>query len=673
MDMRLEDLQTEEMHPVAGGAVTLGRDSRRSTIVIADPGVSGAHARVFERAGRFFIEDNNSSNGTFVEGTRLRGELELKNGFVIALHKYKFRVVIDGGSVGDSTAMFESKGSKGEGTKPDNKVMTGAATRTQARSQTARSAEPEDAVIEDEENDEREEHEEEHAEEEHPPALRRNERRDAQQRDAQRRSEIIRDPGIDDGYDLPIFENANTDDENENADDVESDDERPVENKAAKADIDPDQMKAGFGKALAYYMGAVPKMAFVPRGAVATMIGEQPLAPMEKMALALWAAPPLALGAIVSLIATIVVGLVTGTFGIGSIVSPLIAGVITIVVGSAIAGWVWHPFLNWWVKLLRGESDPQSRTNMMVTTFTTLSLIYIAYGVGALFTLLVRIPVVGPFVQIGPLLLASAASLVSLYASLAWYKYFRVTHWVPKIIMVFGVLVIANAAWGTFGLIRASIASARTTGSPNIADSGSGLTLEQKQQLAAAQNAAQAAGADVEAASAQAQAALAAAKDQVAPAAQQLANNAQAQAAQVQAQAAQALDTNAAAVEPVVPTPPQTRAERIEAARTEAAAKAAAAKADAAAASPKPASSGKPTYAEFSQHAAAVDKMIDDDPSLLVRVPGALALYKKIHANDAKLKTKGKLDPVSERIHQAEMYSANVDAVEELFRAIQSH
>ncbi|HSI03172.1 MAG TPA: FHA domain-containing protein, partial [Myxococcota bacterium] len=106
MELRLEDLQTEESHTIDAAGATLGRDSRRSSITIPDPGVSGAHARIFARSGRYFIEDTDSSNGTFVEGTRLRGELELKDGIVIALHKYKFRVSVatNGVSAGEATA-----------------------------------------------------------------------------------------------------------------------------------------------------------------------------------------------------------------------------------------------------------------------------------------------------------------------------------------------------------------------------------------------------------------------------------------------------------------------------------------------------------------------------------------------------------------------------------------
>src|SRR5690242_10093396 len=130
MDLRLEDLQTEEMHVVDAAGATLGRDSRRSSITIPDPGVSGAHARIFSRSGRYYIEDTNSSNGTFVEGNRLRGETELKDGLVIALHKYKFRVVMEANGVAaPDTGLFEQRTAQ----KPSPKVDAQARAMQQAR------------------------------------------------------------------------------------------------------------------------------------------------------------------------------------------------------------------------------------------------------------------------------------------------------------------------------------------------------------------------------------------------------------------------------------------------------------------------------------------------------------------------------------------------------------
>ncbi|MDX6647059.1 MAG: hypothetical protein QOK40_2786 [Miltoncostaeaceae bacterium] len=62
--------------PLDGG-VTIGR-SRGSELPIADAYVSHTHARVFRRGQFFFIEDLGSSNGTFLNGSRITREAQLK-------------------------------------------------------------------------------------------------------------------------------------------------------------------------------------------------------------------------------------------------------------------------------------------------------------------------------------------------------------------------------------------------------------------------------------------------------------------------------------------------------------------------------------------------------------------------------------------------------------------
>ncbi|MDX1437333.1 MAG: FHA domain-containing protein, partial [Anaerolineales bacterium] len=59
---------TEEEH-------LIGRDpSSPTAITIQSPGVSRQHARIFQREGRWHIEDLNSSNGTFLNEQTVVGE-----------------------------------------------------------------------------------------------------------------------------------------------------------------------------------------------------------------------------------------------------------------------------------------------------------------------------------------------------------------------------------------------------------------------------------------------------------------------------------------------------------------------------------------------------------------------------------------------------------------------
>ena len=74
--------------PLFGDAVTLGRE--RGDILFPEDGyVSGQHARVSLRDGRVYLEDLNSSNGTFV---RVRGERAVGPGAAILMGQQLFRI-----------------------------------------------------------------------------------------------------------------------------------------------------------------------------------------------------------------------------------------------------------------------------------------------------------------------------------------------------------------------------------------------------------------------------------------------------------------------------------------------------------------------------------------------------------------------------------------------------
>jgi pSer/pThr/pTyr-binding forkhead associated (FHA) protein len=63
-------------HPVDGELI-LGREQGSADLVIDDPGVSRRHARVLPDDDGVIVEDLGSSNGTFVNGKRISGPVEL--------------------------------------------------------------------------------------------------------------------------------------------------------------------------------------------------------------------------------------------------------------------------------------------------------------------------------------------------------------------------------------------------------------------------------------------------------------------------------------------------------------------------------------------------------------------------------------------------------------------
>jgi predicted component of type VI protein secretion system len=66
-----------------------------NTIVVDNPAVSGHHATVFRDGAHFVIEDFASTNGTFVNGKRVRGRHQLRDRDAIRFGKSKHTIVFD--------------------------------------------------------------------------------------------------------------------------------------------------------------------------------------------------------------------------------------------------------------------------------------------------------------------------------------------------------------------------------------------------------------------------------------------------------------------------------------------------------------------------------------------------------------------------------------------------
>lgn len=62
------------------GEIILGREQAIADLVIEDPGVSRRHARVLAHNSGVIVEDLGSSNGTYVNGERISGPVELGAG-----------------------------------------------------------------------------------------------------------------------------------------------------------------------------------------------------------------------------------------------------------------------------------------------------------------------------------------------------------------------------------------------------------------------------------------------------------------------------------------------------------------------------------------------------------------------------------------------------------------
>jgi pSer/pThr/pTyr-binding forkhead associated (FHA) protein len=76
--------------PVDRSRLVIGR-GRGADVVIAEPTISRAHAAIGHEAGRFFVQDLGSTNGTWINGAREQ-KASLKNGDEIQMGKLRLRV-----------------------------------------------------------------------------------------------------------------------------------------------------------------------------------------------------------------------------------------------------------------------------------------------------------------------------------------------------------------------------------------------------------------------------------------------------------------------------------------------------------------------------------------------------------------------------------------------------
>jgi hypothetical protein len=75
------------------GGLSIGR-SKDADVQIEDRYASSIHARLFERGGRYFVEDMSSTNGTLLNGATLKGEAELIDGDTVQIGDTEFRLEV---------------------------------------------------------------------------------------------------------------------------------------------------------------------------------------------------------------------------------------------------------------------------------------------------------------------------------------------------------------------------------------------------------------------------------------------------------------------------------------------------------------------------------------------------------------------------------------------------
>jgi pSer/pThr/pTyr-binding forkhead associated (FHA) protein len=76
------------------GGLSIGR-SGEADIQIDDRFASSVHARLYSRGATYYVEDMNSTNGTFLNGSTLKGEAEIHDLDSVKIGDTEFRFELD--------------------------------------------------------------------------------------------------------------------------------------------------------------------------------------------------------------------------------------------------------------------------------------------------------------------------------------------------------------------------------------------------------------------------------------------------------------------------------------------------------------------------------------------------------------------------------------------------
>lgn len=388
------------------GAV-IGRAGAKADIALRDPGVSKKHARVYEQAGVWYLQDEGSSNGTFLQGQRLTGPVVLAEGSVFGMSRHKFKVTrieAEGTSeqpqVGASLYGGESFLSEPSVVRP--KERTGVSAREAA--QDSARALPSLAPLEAGEEEEAAEEGKAAAFAAEPLAY-----------DAAPRTS----PDASLPHDLQP--------------------QAPLQAPASA------RVGAGLTRALPSLRAAVPRLMVSPRKAAADSIRSLPQEDMDGVTLVGFALPAFAAAALFQGLCTFLAGLLSEGEVLFSALFPWVA-LLAAGGSAALTGLLFHPVTGWLIEALRGASDVRGRSNLFANLMGALLL---SQGASGLALLLTALPL--PFVAVLAALLQAWTFFVTVVVLHQWLQHFGVLPIARHAVLALGA--VGALAIGSLGLL----------------------------------------------------------------------------------------------------------------------------------------------------------------------------------------------------------------------------
>ena len=108
--------------PISSRVISIGRDPSND-LVLSDSMVSRRHAILEQRDEDYILRDNNSSNGTMVNGDRLESEQALCDGDLVAIGSS--RLLFQVGEAAEAPVSRPASGAEGAPTSPPQKAESG--------------------------------------------------------------------------------------------------------------------------------------------------------------------------------------------------------------------------------------------------------------------------------------------------------------------------------------------------------------------------------------------------------------------------------------------------------------------------------------------------------------------------------------------------------------------
>lgn len=414
--LQIKDLDSGDMIRIGDEGMSFGRDPRRSDVPVADPGVSGLHARITLSDGRWLLEDLKSSNGSYVNGERITAPIELKPGMQFLLHRHAFEVVATDGEVTESKAEWVDDAETRADIDPQfgdygNEVSGGSAPKSVAKT--------------------------------------RRESRDVGTPDSGAFDEVS-DRFV--SAELDLSGGVETGE-------VSSDIRTPP---STEAPLVPFALKT-FPEAFAYYAVAVPSMLLNPMGAIRNSVDEQSFEPLGFKELVAWGLPSWLIGLLLTTVVSTIATIVSGGAGLSLFTGPLFSGIVLVVI-AVVNGLVWHPVTGWLVRVCKGRSNARARSNYFIAFMTAMPIMSIAEAIGGLFAL---IPV--PFVGIIGPVVSLAGLAIMVFLAFAWLQFFKVLQWVVWATLALGALGALSTVGAMIAIVKADITRLKGDGDTEIA------------------------------------------------------------------------------------------------------------------------------------------------------------------------------------------------------------